>query len=287
MSAIGAVQHVPYDRPPDRDAVNQTKRAPVELIEVTQEGFVGSIVLDNPRKLNALSHDLVEGVIAALARFAESDVRVVILRARAGVKVWSAGHDVSELPEGRRDPLGWDDPLRNLVRTIETHHNPVIAQIEGGVWGGAVETVLACDIVIATPESTFAVTPARLGVPYNVSGMMTFMSAGSLRLVKELAFTAAPMAAERAERIGMINHVVPAATIEAFTREMAERIADNAPLSIRVMKEQLRVLAGAKPVSPRGFEKVQGLRRVVYDSQDYAEGIRAFKEKRKPVFSGN
>jgi len=144
----------------------------VEMVEVRQEGFVGSIVLDNPRKLNALSDELVEGVIAALTRFAESDVRVVILRARAGVKVWSAGHDVSELPEGRRDPLGWDDPLRNLVRTIETHHNPVIAQIEGrvwgGVWGGAVETVLACDIVIATPESTFAVTPARLGVPYNV-----------------------------------------------------------------------------------------------------------------------
>ena len=259
----------------------------MEMVEVTQEGFVGSIVLDNPRKLNALSDELVEGVIAALTRFAESDVRVVILRARAGVKVWSAGHDVGELPEGGRDPLGWDDPLRHLVRTIETCRMPVIAMIEGGVWGGAVETVLACDIVIAAPDATFAVTPARLGVPYNVSGMMTFMSAGSLRLVKELAFTAAPMAAERAERIGMINHVVPAATIEAFTREMAERIADNAPLSIRVMKEQLRVLAGAKPVSPRGFEKVQGLRRVVYDSLDYTEGIRAFKEKRKPVFSGN
>lgn len=74
----------------------------MELVEVTQEGFVGSIILDNPRKLNALSHDLVEGVIAALTRFAETDVRVVILHARAGVKVWSAGHDVSELPEGRR-----------------------------------------------------------------------------------------------------------------------------------------------------------------------------------------
>lgn len=258
----------------------------MEAIEVKQEGFVGSIILDNPKKLNALSHDLVDGVIAALAKFAADDVRAVILRSRPGVKVWSAGHDVSELPEGRRDPLGWDDPLRNLVRTIETHPCPVIAQIEGGVWGGAVETVLACDIVIATPESTFAVTPARLGVPYNVSGMMTFMSAGSLRLVKELAFTAAPMAAERAERIGMINHVVPADSIAGFTQAMAERIANNAPLSIRVMKEQLRVLAGAKPVSPRGFEKVQGLRRVVYDSHDYAEGIRAFKEKRPPQFIG-
>jgi enoyl-CoA hydratase/carnithine racemase len=170
--------------------------------------------------------------------------------------------------------------------TIETCRMPVIAMIEGGVWGGAVETVLACDIIIAAPDATFAVTPARLGVPYNVSGMMTFMSAASLRLVKELAFTAAPMSAARAERIGMINHVVAAEHLEIFTLEMATTIAGNAPLSIAVMKEQLRVLAGAKPVSPRGFEKVQGLRRIVYDSHDYKEGIRAFKEKRKPVFAG-
>jgi methylmalonyl-CoA decarboxylase len=158
--------------------------------------------------------------------------------------------------------------------------------IDGGVWGGAVEVVLACDIIIATPQSKFAVTPARMGVPYNVSGMMTFMSAASLRIVKELAFTAAPIAAERAEHVGMINHVVEAPDLDAFTLNMAATIAANAPLSIAVMKEQLRVLAGAKPLTPRGFEKVQGLRRLVYDSQDYQEGIRAFKEKRKPQFSG-
>lgn len=258
----------------------------MELIEVRQEGPVGTIVLNNGRKHNALSHALVARLIEVLQAFRDSAVRVVILRAQPGVKVWSAGHDVGELPEGRRDPLGWDDPLRNLVRTLETHPAPVIAMIEGTVWGGPVETILACDIVIATPESTFAVTPARLGVPYNLSGLMTFMSAGSVRIVKELAFTAAPITAERAERVGMINHVVPLAELETFTHEMAATIASNSPLSISVMKEQLRVLAGAKPVSPRGFEKVQGLRRVVYDSHDYAEGIRAFKEKRAPKYLG-
>jgi methylmalonyl-CoA decarboxylase len=84
----------------------------------------------------------------------------------------------------------------------------------------------------------------------------------------------------------MINHVIDAQSLEEFTVAMANAIAANAPLSISVMKEQLRVLAGAKPLTPRGFEKVQGLRRVVYDSKDYHEGIKAFKERRKPTFTG-
>ena len=114
--------------------------------------------------------------------------------------MFSAGHDVDELAEARRDPLGWDDPLRRLVREIEAFPAPVIAMVEGSVWGGATETVLACDLMVAAEGATFAVTPARLGVPYNVGGMLTFLNAAPLRLVKEMVFTAEPVDAARAER---------------------------------------------------------------------------------------
>ena len=102
----------------------------------------------------------------------------------------------------RRDPLGWDDPLRSLIREIEMFPAPVIAMIEGSVWGGACETIFACDLIIASPGTTFAVTPSRLGVPYNVSGVLTFFNAAPYRLVKEMAFTAKPAAPSVPSRSG-------------------------------------------------------------------------------------
>jgi methylmalonyl-CoA decarboxylase len=114
-----------------------------------------------------------------------------------------------------------------------------------------------------------------------------FLNATKIRVVKEMTFTAKPISAERAERLAIINYVVAADEIEAFTLNVAQGITTNASLSIAVMKEQLRILADAEGMSLDVFERVQGLRRICYDSHDYEEGIRAVKEKRSPLFHGD
>ena len=256
------------------------------FVLTSMEDSIGTIVLNHPAKRNALSQALIGDLLEALAAFRQQSARVIILRAPEGAKVWSAGHDVAELPQSHRDPLGWDDPLRQLIREVENYPAPIIAMVEGSVWGGACETAFACDLVIAAEDATFAITPAKLGVPYNLSGLLTFMNVISLHVAKEMAFTALPMTAARAERLGIINQVVPKQELKQRTYDMAKQIVRNSPLSIAIMKEELNLLANAYDLSPVMFERIQSLRRVVYNSRDYQEGIRAFLEKRVPTFTG-
>lgn len=246
---------------------------------------VGVITLDHG-KVNALSKALLDDIAGALEALRGGSVRVVILRARPGVKIFSAGHDVGELPTNGRDPLTYNDPLRQVVRAIELCACPVIAMVEGSVWGGACELVMGCDLIVAASDATFALTPARLGVPYNIQGALNFLKVAGIHVLKEMLFTAEPVRAARLEACGIVNHVVPACELESFTLELAGRIARNSPLVHRVLKEEMRVLANAHPLIPETYERLQALRREVYDSEDYQEGIRAFKEKRRPEFQG-
>jgi len=258
----------------------------MSLVHVEQKGFLVTLTMTHQERRNVLSEALIGEILAGLEQARTVKARCVILRAEPKVAVWSAGHDIGELPHSHRDPLGWGDPLRVVIRAIEEFPAPVIALLEGGVWGGAFEMALACDILVATPEVRFAITPARLGIPYNISGLLTFVNAASLHAVREMVFTAQPISAERAYALGMVNHLQPADRITAFCEEMAAGITRLAPLAIAVMKEELRVLVAAHAITPRMFERVQGLRRQIYDGEDYMEGVRAFKEKRAPHFMG-
>ncbi|MFO1129435.1 MAG: methylmalonyl-CoA decarboxylase [Rhodospirillales bacterium] len=258
----------------------------MQLVIGRTENDIGTIVMDNQAKRNALSAQLISEIRAALDGFRVAGVRAAVLRAPAGSRVWSAGHDIEELPNAGRDPLGWGDALRVLVRAIQEFPAPVIGLIEGGVWGGACEVAMACDILVATPDATFAITPAKLGIPYNLSGLLTLMNTIPLGMAKEMLFTAKPISAERAYALGVVNHVREKDEIEPFVYELATTISGNAPLSIGAMKEELRLLASAHAMTPAMFERMQGLRRTVYDSHDYQEGLEAWRGKRRPRFEG-
>jgi methylmalonyl-CoA decarboxylase len=256
------------------------------LVETTLTESIGTLTLAHDERRNALGNALIDELLQGLAAFEKDRARAVILRARPGAHVFSAGHDIAELPRGAADPLAYDDALERLLRAVKHFPAPVIAMVHGSVWGGACDLVLSCDLVVGDPSCSFAITPANLGLPYNVTGILQLMSRVPLHVAKEMFFTAAPVPAEAAHHWGILNHLVPEAELERFSYELARTIASKAPLSVAVMKEQFQILTSSRPMAPDTFDRIQDHRRRVYQSSDYLEGIRAFEEKRKPVFRG-
>src|SRR4030042_1462352 len=143
----------------------------MEFITVALSEFIGTITLNHDRKRNALGRGLISEVIKALNDLVYQRARVIVLRAKAGAKVWSAGYDVREFPQPGRDPLTFDEPLEQAIRAIQRCPAPVIGMLEGSVWGGACELAFVCDILIGTERTSFAITPARLGVPSHLTGI--------------------------------------------------------------------------------------------------------------------
>ena len=249
-------------------------------------GKVGVITLDDRQKRNAIAAQMASGIVSALGNLRAQDMRAVVLRAAPGMNVWSAGHDIDELPRGGRDPLGYNDPLEGLLRAVRAFPAPIVAMVHGSVWGGALDLVLSCDLIIADETASFAITPANLGLPYNITGLLHFLGRLPVNLIKEMFFTAAPLDARKARECLIVNHLVASDRLEAFTLELAATMATKSPLAIAVIKEQLRVLSDYQPIAAQVYERVQELRREAYDSSDYLEGLNAFTQKRPPIFRG-
>ncbi len=253
------------------------------FVHVDLADRIGTLTIDRPDKANSLCHALLAELHTALVDLVDRGARVVVLRAQPGVKVWSAGYDIDELPSDH-DPLSWEEPLEDVLRKVQALPVPVIAMIEGSVWGGACDLVLTCDITVGSERASFALTPAKLGLAYNPSGLNHVVNVAGLHKAKEMLFTARQVTADDALRSGILNHCVPADELETFTFAMATTIARNSPAAIRSMKEQFRLLTVGQPLDPERWERLQSLRRASYAGADYAEGVAAFHEKRHPEF---
>lgn len=258
-----------------------------QYVHVVTIQKVAVIEFRHARKLNALSKCFIDDLILALNDLNHPEIRCIVLRAPSGAHVFSAGHDIHELPSGQRDPLSYDDPLRQITRMIQRYPKPIISMVEGSVWGGAFEMIMSSDIIIAANTSTFAMTPVNLGVPYDLVGTHNLIRDTGFHIIKELIFTALPITAQRALALGILNHVLEPDELEDFTLQIAHHISEKAPLAISVIKEELRVLGEAHTMNADEFERIQGMRRLVYDSDDFQEGRNAFFEKRQPNFMGH
>jgi methylmalonyl-CoA decarboxylase len=254
------------------------------FIKTSLAADIGTVAFDRDAKRNALNAGLIAETIAALDDFKAKRARAVVLRSATAGKVWSAGHDIDELPKADVDPLPYSDPLEQLLRAVKAFPAPVIAMVHGTVWGGACDLVMACDLVYGDETCAFAITPAKLGLPYNVAGLLNFMSRLPLNVAKEMFFSADPIPAERAERVGIVNRIVPASDLEKTAYAMAQTFTTRSAAAIAASKESIRVLSESVPINPATFEYLHGLRREVYFGPDYHEGTAAFLEKRKPNF---
>lgn len=256
-----------------------------QYIKTEQSDLIATIRLNHYAKRNALSECLIEEIHDALMVFGKQDIRALVLRSDQKNKVWSAGHDVMELPRADRDPLPADDPVMVLLQSIRAFRAPVIAMVDGSVWGASTDLIMSCDIAIGDHDSTFAITPAKLGLPYTASGILHFMSRMPLNVVKEMFLTAEPIPADRAMQIGILNHLYVSGELEKKTYKMAKTIAKRSPQANTVFKAQSQMLSDAALLNPIVFEHLQTLRRNVFRGSDYREGITAFLERREPVFS--
>ena len=258
----------------------------MKFIKTSINERIAVLTFNNDSKRNSLNSNMLKEAEKAFDSFSGDDVRVVIIRSNPEAKVWSAGLDISELPNPGKDPVPYSHPVEKLMRKIENFKAPVIAMVTGTVWGGAFDLAVTCDMIVATPDSTFAITPAKIGVAYNATGLTHFLNVVEMNTVKEMFFTAKPIGATRAYNLGIINSLVEKDKIEKFTFDMAKNITHNSPLSIRVIKEQLNLLGKSRSLTSDVFERINELRSCSYNSYDYVEGKTAFLEKRYPVFKG-
>lgn len=258
------------------------------MVSVKIEDRICFIEMQNAEHFNTLSEQMCNEISDALMEAYKKECVGIVIKAECRHGVWSAGHDIRELPLDGNDPLEYDVPMERLLRNVQDVPIPVIACASGTVWGGACDLCVSCDMIVASDTATFAITPAKIGIPYNASGIMHFINQLGINKAREMFFTATPITAQDAMNVGFVNQIAPTDELDKMLEEkFLTPIRRNSVVSMSAIKRQFRILSRAATViSSESFERINAYRRKVYQGNDYKEGIASFLEKRNPEYKG-
>jgi enoyl-CoA hydratase len=247
---------------------------------------IARVTLNRPEARNALNRAMRRELLAALQRLgADPSVRVVILTG-AGDQAFCSGGDLSEVE--KFTPLDARDYIelsRAVTHTIETLPQPVIAAVRGYALGGGFELAQVCDLVIAAEDAQFGHPQVKIGLIPGGGATQRLPRAIGLHRARRYIFTGERLSAREAERLGLVNQVVPPSELQATALEWAERLLASSPTALKLAKACL-VEAQEAPLST-GLRYESEMYALCFASDDCREGLRAFHEKRKPEFKGS
>lgn len=250
-----------------------------EYLRLEINGRIATLWIDRPAKLNALNIDMWKSIPDLVDTVAQNDdVAVMVLR---GGKHFSAGADISEFAElnSREGGLRFNSIISAADTAITKLHKPTIAAIQGYCVGGGCQLAVACDIRIASPDSHFAITPAKVGLIYTYEGVKGLTQLVGPAWAKQILLTGNILNSDEALRIGLVNEVTT--DWENRALELAQTIAERAPISVRASKSMVELaLDGVTETPPEIFD-VYGKG---FASADFAEGVDAFLSRRAPNF---
>jgi len=250
------------------------------VIEVAVSGPVKSVTLNRPEKRNALDSEMLDGLYAAFNAQPAADERVVALRANG--PVFCAGLDLRERMGTAGTPGA--SPIEAVLHAIEHYPLPVVGVVQGDAIAGGNELALHCDLVVASTSARFGMSLAQIGLAPTWFLAKKLLEVAGPVGAREILLLGDPLPAERMHQLGIISRVAPPERLEAEARAVIDRLAANAPLSLRAMKSLLvREMAFRDGIA---HEDVDRLVEAARASADAREGIAARLERRAPVFRG-
>jgi len=255
---------------------------PYEFVLTEVRGPVGIVTINRPQVRNALNHQTIAELVDALDAYDQEDaIRCMILT--GDDRAFAAGADISQMVEAGAVDVLDDDNFARWAR-FKAIHKPVIAAVSGYALGGGCELALMCDLVVASETAQFGQPEVKIGIIPGAGGTQRWArSAGKVRAM-EAVLTGEPVGAVDAERIGLVNRVVPAGAHLDEALRLANLIATRPPLAVRLGKEAVNQ-AMEVPLSA-GLEFERKLFYLLFASDDKREGMRAFLEKRAGRFTG-